>query len=187
MHKPTAAGKSSYDLINAAALFTALPLREGMTVVDLACGRGDYAMELAARLGVRGRVYAVDLWPQGIEQLRVRLTVRSIDNVLPMLGDISKPLPLEDACADLCLMATVLHDLIQDGTEEGALSEAARLLKTDGTLAVVEFRKIDSHPGPPVAIRLAPEELEDVVGPCGFAPDKTLDLGPYLYLSLFTR
>lgn len=187
MSQPTAAGKSSYDLIDDAAFFAALPLREGMTVVDLACGRGDYAMELAARVGEGGRVHAVDLWPQGVEQLRSRLQQRHIDNVLPLLADISQKMPLEDGCADLCLMATVVHDLIQDGTEEGALREAARLLRTQGTLAIVEFRKIDSHPGPPVAIRLAPEDLEAVVGRCGFVAGQTLELGPYLYLSLFTR
>ena len=87
---------------------------------------------------------------------------------------------------DLCLMATVLHDLVQDGTSHGALQEIKRVLRPGGTFAVLEFKKIDGPPGPPKAIRLAPEEMERLVSPFGFKPEKTIECGDYHYVSLFT-
>jgi ubiquinone/menaquinone biosynthesis C-methylase UbiE len=82
-------------------------------------------------------------------------------------------------------MATVLHDLIEDGTHEGALEEIVRVLKPGGRLAIVEFKKIPGPPGPPEKVRLAPEELIRVLEPYGFKPRDTVSLGESTYLSLF--
>ena len=40
--KPTAAGKSSYDLIDVDKFFKELDLQAGISFLDLACGRGAY-------------------------------------------------------------------------------------------------------------------------------------------------
>ena len=39
---PTGAGKSSFELIDSNLLFRELDLEPGMTVLDLACGKGAY-------------------------------------------------------------------------------------------------------------------------------------------------
>jgi ubiquinone/menaquinone biosynthesis C-methylase UbiE len=82
-------------------------------------------------------------------------------------------------------MATVLHDLIEDGTHHGTLNEIVRVLKPAGQLAVVEFKKMPGPPGPPEKVRLSPEELHDVLAPLGFECRDTVDLGTVTYLSLF--
>ena len=63
---PTGAGKSSFELIDTDAFFGELELRAGMTVLDLACGRGAYSLALSERVGPNGTVFAVDLWEDGI-------------------------------------------------------------------------------------------------------------------------
>jgi hypothetical protein len=58
-------------------------------------------------------------------------------------------------------------------------------LGPQGSLAIVEFKKIDGLPGPPINIRLTSEEVEDMVIPYGFGNKLTVDIGPFNYLVIF--
>ena len=82
-------------------------------------------------------------------------------------------------------MATVLHDFIEDKTDDGALNEIKRVLKQDGTLAVIEFKKIEGPPGPPIKIRISPEQTGKRLRPYAFGMIKEMEIGPYSYLALF--
>ena len=92
---------------------------------------------------------------------------------------------MDDHSVDICLMATVLHDLIQDGTHHGTLEEIVRVLKPAGRLVVVEFKKMPGPPGPPEKVRLSPEAVDRVLAPLGFQCSTTVELGAATYLSLF--
>ncbi len=185
--KPPGAGKSSFDLIEPARLLEQLPLKQDITFLDLGCGAGNYTLAVAEALGKHGVVVALDLWPPGIEGLQERAAAAGRRNIRAMLADISKLIPLGDHSVDVCLMATVLHDLAEFGMAEGALGEARRVLKPGGALAVVEFDKVEGPPGPPLRIRLAPEEVEDLAAPYGFKRSRLARIGPYNYLVLFTN
>ena len=185
---PPGAGRGSFDLIDSEALFKALRLKKGSAFLDIACGRGMYTLAAAGRVGAAGAVYAVDLWADGIAELEAEAAARGLANIKAMVADVGARLPLADRTVDVALMATVLHDLVEERNEEGALREAARVLKPGGRFAVVEFKKIDGPPGPPRKIRLEPEETERLVTRFGFAkPVAALDLGPYNYLLMFRR
>jgi len=186
---PTAAGKSSFDLVDADRLFAELSLGPETTLLDVGSGVGNYALAAAERMGPGegGRIYAVDLWEEGIVSLQAEAARRGFTRIVPMVANVGSVIPVGDESVDICLIATVLHDLVMDGTHEGALEEMRRVLKSDGLLAVVEFEKVDGPPGPPKHIRLNPQELETIVTRFGFQPTKMVDVGPYHYLSLFTK
>lgn len=184
-HDPIAAGASSFDLVNVDRLFRLLDLAPGSTFLDLACGRGSYAFEAASRVGTDGVVWAVDLWEEGIRFVEARAAEEGAGNVRPLLADVSRHIPLPDGAVDLCLMAAVLHDLIQDGTDRGTLGEVRRCVKRGGILAVVEFRVADGPPGPPRKVRIDPRQVTSLAGTFGFAPRGTHDLGEHAYLCLF--
>jgi ubiquinone/menaquinone biosynthesis C-methylase UbiE len=184
---PPGAGHSSFDLIEAAKFFQELRLHRGMTLLDLGCGEGHYTWAAADVLGRRGTIYALDLWEPGIQALKERAAAAGRLNLKAMRVDISKALPLKDASVDLALMATVLHDLLEFDLADGALQEAARVLKPGGTLAIVEFHKVEGPPGPPLRVRLSPAEVEKIVAPFGFSPRRLTDVGPYNYLILFVK
>lgn len=186
-NRPIAAGKSSFDLVDVEKVFTALALREGMSVLDVACGSGAYSLEASRYVGPEGRVYAVDLWEEGIENLRKGIAARAIGNVEVSIADVSRRIPLPDESIDACLLATVLHDLITIQKAEATLAEIRRVMREAGTLAVIEFKKIDGPPGPPIAIRITSEELIRICRPFALTPVRTLDVGPYNYLTLFAR
>ena len=184
-HKPIAAGKSSFDLIDFTAFLSALDLGKETVFLDVACGIGNYAIEMARQMRETGTVHALDLWEEGIAKLRLKAGSLGLDNIDAAVCDVSRKIPLTDHSVDICLMATVLHDLIEDGTHPGALKEVLRVLKPAGQLAVVEFKKMPGPPGPPEKVRLSPEELARVLAPLGFQCRDTVDLGAVTYLSLF--
>jgi ubiquinone/menaquinone biosynthesis C-methylase UbiE len=184
--KPPGAGKSSYDLIDPAILCAELNLSPGITFLDLGCGQGNYALAVADLVGPAGTVYAVDLWDEGIAALKDRATREGCTNVKPLVAGADQ-VPLDNLSVDVAFMATVLHDLVEAGTAAGALAEAARIIKPEGRLTIVEFDKIDGPPGPPRHIRLDAAEVEALVAPYGFRRQKIAKLGPYNYLMTFVK
>ncbi len=186
MHaEPIGAGKSSFELIDASRLFDEIVLKKDSILLDLACGSGHYAIAASEIIGNEGFIYALDLWKEGIDTLQNIIFSKNIKNIQARVVDVSKQIPIEKNCVDVCLMATVLHDLIQDNTDDGTLKEIKRVLKPDGTLAIIEFKKIDGPPGPPIQIRLSPEELEKIVFSYGFIKQRIIEIGPFNYLAIF--
>ena len=107
---------------------------------------------------------------------------RGIDNITTFVSDVGRKIPVQDRSIDVCLIATALHDFVEDRIDQGVLTEVARVVKPTGILAVMEFKKIDGPPGPPMHIRLSPAEVVDRLAPYGFEKERSVDVGPYNYL-----
>jgi ubiquinone/menaquinone biosynthesis C-methylase UbiE len=165
---PPGAGHSSFDLIDADKLCQALPLKPGLTFVDLGCGAGKYTQAVSGLLGPDSMIYALDLWQDGLDRLKEWAAGEGLKNLKTIKANISEATPVPVASADLALMATVLHDLVEFGLGDAALEEARRMLKPGGILAIVEFYKVEGPPGPPMRVRLTAEEVEKIVTPHGF-------------------
>ena len=185
--KPTGAGSSSFDLIDVETFYKELDLRTGIVFLDLACGRGAYCLKTSEFIGPTGTLYAVDLWEDGITELKAQAAEKNALNIKALIGDAGRQVPVDDQVVDVCLMATVLHDFVEDHISEKVLQEVIRVLKTNGMLAIVEFKKIDGPPGPPLHVRLAPEEVTDMLSPYGLRKERFKDVGPYNYLMLFRK
>ena len=183
--KPPGAGGSSFQFVDFDKVAVTLDLQKGATFLDMACGKGEYAIGFSKIIGNEGLIYAVDLWEDNITSLVKTLSTAGIKNIRASVADVSKPMPIGSDSIDVCLMATVLHDLIQAKTADGAIKEAARVLKPHGLLAVIEFKKIDGPPGPPIHIRLLPQDVESIVAPFGFNKKEMQEVGAFNYLITF--
>jgi len=154
-------------------------------ILDLACGKGLYSQFLSDLTGPSGRVYAVDLWEEGLQMLEEEARKKEDTNILTIKADATKEIDIDAHSLDLCLMATVLHDFKEMYAEQTVLKQVLSLLKPGGCLAVIEFKKMDGPPGPPEHIRLSQEETEKLVTGVGFEIINTADIGPYNYAVLF--
>jgi ubiquinone/menaquinone biosynthesis C-methylase UbiE len=183
--KPTGAGKSSFGLIDTAKFFQELDLKKDITFLDVACGRGAYSLAAADIIGKNGQIYAVDLWDEGISILKDEAALRELQNIKAFVSDVARHIPVEDDRVDVCLMATVLHDFVGDNVDRAVMKEIVRVIKPNGMLAVVEFCKKDGPPGPPKPVRLAPEEVDQILSAYGFQQMHYTEIGPDNYLQIF--
>ena len=183
--KPKGAGRSSFELIDPKKLLKIIPLKTGSVVLDLACGKGAYAIHISEIIGDEGLIYAVDLWKEGLLLLDEQINKKNITNIMLLLADVTEQIEIDDYSVDICLMATVLHDFEEADKTDPVLKKIKNLLRPNGCLAVIEFKKIEAPPGPPIHIRLSEDEVEKIVTGYGFRKGKIADIGAYNYLMTF--
>lgn len=161
-------------------------LTTGNTLLDVGCGEGRFSVPASKIVGVEGRVYALDASEERLAVLRGAIAGQSIANIEAFLGDVTERISVDDDSADVCLMANVFHELVEDGVIKGEMGEIRRVLKPDGVLAIVDFKKdVERPPGPPLSVRLDAREVENVVRQYGFERIRAVEVGPYHYLILF--
>ena len=115
----------------------ALSIRRGMKVADVGAGTGFITVQLARRVGRRGLVFASDLQSQMLDALLYRPDLP--DNVVPILSSPTDTGLPSNSC-DLILLVDVYHE---SPRPDLLLRGLRRALKSNGRLALVEYRKED--------------------------------------------
>lgn len=179
-------GVSSYKMHDPELVFRHLCIKKGSIVIDLGCGAGDYSFHSAESTGERGLVYPCDKWPELKEKLEKRAEESNFKNIIPKQFDLTADtFPFEENYADLCLLATVLHIPIIKKYSEHIFSQIKRILKPSGVLAIINCKKEEMPFGPPLQMRLSPEDTQSLLAQSGFLKVKeVVDLG-YNYMTLF--
>ncbi len=95
--------------------------------------------------------------------------------------DITMPTKLRQSSVDLIYISTVIHGFSKKQMQ-GFLREAHCVLKPSGTLAIVEIEKKNTPFGPPMEIRISPEELKEIVP---LVPANIVQAGEHFYLQIF--
>lgn len=120
-------------------LLKELHVKPGQVICDMGCGNGFYTLKLAQLTGKAGRVYAVDIQQEMLDMLKRRSRAAKLENILPVLGTQTDP-RLPENSIDLVLMVDVYHEFSQP---EAMLKAIRKSLKSDGRIALVEFRAED--------------------------------------------
>lgn len=179
-------GRSSRGIMDPGKVLTDAP-RKGEVFLDAGCGDGVFSVAASAMVGEQGRVYAVDADAEAISRLKEEISQKGIANIEALVSDISKGLPIAGESVDVAFMANVLHGLVANGEAEGALKEIARVVRAGGKLLVVDFKKIETPAGPPLSIRLSPDEVEDLIGGYGFTKERVKEAGEYHYTVILAK
>ena len=102
-----------------------IPLSEGMRVVDYGCGPGRYTIPMAKLVGLKGKVFAVDISPPAIKYVKDLAAKANLRNVETILAD-SYNTGIEESSIDLVLLLDTLH-IIKD--RNALFREIYRMLK----------------------------------------------------------
>ena len=155
-----------------------------MSVVDLCCGDGYFTAPLA-RL-VNGKVYALDIDPEILEQARSEVTRQGVSVTKWICADARNIAELVPHEIDYVLIANTFHG-VPDKT--GLAQAVAHVLKPGGRLGVVNWHQLprerttvlDKPRGPETKMRMSPREVRAFVQPAGFKLLDLVELPPYHY------
>lgn len=116
----------------------ALALKPGDMVADLGCGTGYFSWRMAQAVGDKGVVYGVEIQPEMLDLLAVKMKERGVTNVLGVFGTITDPkLPKP---VDLVIMVDVYHEFDHPWEMMDAI---CKRLKPGGRVVFVEYRGED--------------------------------------------
>ena len=118
-------------------LLTESGIVEGMTVVDVGCGPGFLSLPAAEIVGPEGNIYAVDIESKMVDLVRAEAADRGLANVTTLRTNGDR-VTLADGIADFAICALVLHYKDDDEARAGVLRDIDRLLKSGGTLLVID-------------------------------------------------
>jgi SAM-dependent methyltransferase len=135
-------------------IMDALGIADGSVVAELGAAGGWFTIRLARRVGPNGKVYAEDIQQPMLEVIRRRLPRENLNNVTTVLGTADDPKLPEQV--DAIVMVDAYHEMDQP---VAMLRNAARALKDDGRVGIVEFTLAGGGPGPLMEERIDPERV----------------------------
>jgi ubiquinone/menaquinone biosynthesis C-methylase UbiE len=117
----------------------------GMTIMELGCGSGAYTTHMARAIGKEGKLFAVDIQPAMLRQLKRKLSREENGDIrnVELREASAYELPFGDESFDMAFMVTVLMEIPD---KRRSLREVKRVLKPGGVLAVTEFFPDPDYP-----------------------------------------
>lgn len=167
-------GPSSYWLQEPEEVFAHLNLHKGMVFVDAGCGAGEYSLHAAAELGETGSVTALDCQSASVNWLNAHGKREGAAPIFAQVCDIAGRLPVASDSADIILLSTVLHIKSVRDRAANMFAEFRRALRPGGVLAILECNKEEANFGPPLHIRMSPEEVGELATAHGFVQESVL-------------
>jgi predicted methyltransferase len=144
-------------------VMNALGAKPGSVIADIGAvgapgpGMGYFTFHLAARVGITGKVYAVDIRNERLEAMRERVAREGLSQVIVQLGAVDDPL-LPEGSIDAILVSNAYHDFTDF---DEMLQGMNRALKSGGTLVILD--KEAQRGLPRVAFHLAHEIPKELV------------------------
>ncbi len=139
-----------------------LKLEKPDVLVEIGAGTAFFSVAFLQK-SPGAKIYACDVSDIMIDWM--------MDNIAPNNPDIipvktaEYTVPLESGAADLLFMINLHHELDHPSL---TVKEANRLLKPDGKIFVVDWKKEEMAEGPPAKIRCLPEQVKEQLLDCGF-------------------
>jgi predicted methyltransferase len=138
-------------------------IKEGMYVADFTVGGGFFVIPLAERVGLYGKVYAVDRNIDLVKRIMSQGREQGHRNIVMADGDVFSG---EMVLPDFVDMVLVTHALSRRDTDAGLFSHAYRHLKPEGKLVVIDYA-------------LPEKQSFAIVEYAGFVPHKRFHAGDF--------
>ena len=160
-----------------------LDVKPGMTVCDMGCGNGFYALQMAKLVGEEGTVLGVDIQPEMLKLMSERAAEAGITNVKPILGTIADP-KLPEGAVDIILCADVYHEFSHP---EQMLAAMRASLAPNGVVVLLEFREEDPRVPIKPLHKMSKAQVNKELTANGFKLVKEFDKLPWQHMMFFGK
>lgn len=151
-------------------------------VLDIGSGDGYYSFLFSKYVK---KVYAIDkaYYDESyVNSLVQEAKKRNIDNIEFLAKDVCEGLEIKDF--NLAFFSNSFHDI---DCKKQLLSYLYKNSSEDGKLLIIEFKPSDIWSfGPPLHIRIKPEDLVNMVTESGFKLEKLIEIDPQ-YVVIFKK
>jgi len=174
-------------LLNADTILHKAGLSEKMHVADLGCGSaGHFVFSSANLVGKEGKVYAVDVLKNVLENIKRKIYLENVHNIVPVWSnlEIFKGTKVEAGSLDVALLINTLYQSKHRGS---ILRETNRMLKKGGTMTIVEWKKTNLPFGPKVEDRVEAKHVIKVAQKLGLDFIEEFFVGKYHYGLIFHK
>ncbi|MFL0198841.1 class I SAM-dependent methyltransferase [Clostridium sp. WILCCON 0269] len=154
-----------------------LGLHQGDVMADIGCGIGYFAIPASKIVGDNGKIFALDILPEMLQEVQIKIKQNNISNIKTLLTK-ENDFKLEDAEITIAFISNVLHE-IED--KKAFLSEIKKSISPKGRIAIIEWQKINNEFGPPIEHRLDKTDLIKVLDVLGFSNISTINIGANFY------
>jgi len=152
-----------------------LYLKEGDYIADIGCGIGYFTFPALDIVKSKGKVYAIDISQDMLEDVEEKINNKDIDNIQVIKGEISQ---LKDNSVNYIFISNVLHEI--DNKDE-FFDDLKRVLQSNGRVSIIEWKKIKMDIGPSLEHRLSQEWVKDKLFHIGFKDIEIIDINDNLY------
>ena len=136
------AGREVYD--RRQDIVEAVRPEKGMTIADIGAGTGLFTRLFASRVGPQGRVVAVDISAEFIENILRGTRQQGLDNVQGVVNS-QQSTGLPSASVDLAFVCDTYHHFEQPRAMLRSIHQA---LRPGGELVIIDFRRTPGISGP---------------------------------------
>src|SRR5215831_12437047 len=172
-----------------ATVLVEMGVRPRMVVVDLCCGDGLFTAPL---VHIADSVYAIDIDPAMLDRARALVAATGASNchfvlVDAMTFDAVVPKPV-----DYVFLANTFHGVPD---QLGLARAVAAILKPNGQFGVVNWHRrpreetvVFNQPrGPTTEMRMAANDVAEIIKPAGLLLSRIVELPPYHYGAIFQK
>lgn len=158
-----------------------ISIEENQHVAELGCGNFGYLVfPMAAMVGKKGLVYAVDIMKPALEEIDKRAKSERLPQISTIWSDLEifKATGIESSSLDRALLVNVLN---QSSKRADILKESARMLKSDGKMLIIEWNGKDAPIGPDSGHKVKLEAIKEASPKLGLKFEDDFEAGPYHY------
>jgi len=161
-------------------------IKEGMAIADFGCGAGYFTAILSRKTGKSGRVYALDIQAEALENVSAKARKDDLANLqtirtnLEILGGSS----LSNNSQDIVLLANILF---QSNKKKEIIQEAARVLKKGGRAIIIDWKKGANGFGPPENLRMTEADARSFAEQTGLIFVREINAGNFHFGTTFIK